>query len=333
MTKDIVLCFDRFFIKPIMVLLKSIEISNPNENFVIHIVFSGEGEKESLKKLLQDVVSKEFFTFHFYEIDENLLASCPIRKGDYVNISTYYRILLPTILPPTVERVLYLDGDMLVVDSMSELWGIDLENYGAAVVPCIYYDKSEIFQRLGIDKSEGYFNAGMMFINLKYWREHDVQTRTLSFIKNNPDLCVKHDQDALNYILSDQLLYLSIKFNYQRIFFERGFSFCEKLKEDVLNSAYYPCIIHYCDFEKPWHKECFHPLANVWRFVATIVFGSKYKLQRKYTKAMYWKYIIKHLLAKFGIVKLYVFPTDFNFVELSARLIKHMELQNQKFRC
>ena len=61
MTKDIVLCFDRFFIKPIMVLLKSIEISNPNEDFVIHIVFSGEGEKESLKKLLQDVVSKEFF--------------------------------------------------------------------------------------------------------------------------------------------------------------------------------------------------------------------------------------------------------------------------------
>ena len=80
MTKDIVLCFDRFFIKPIMVLLKSIQISNPKEHFVIHIVFSGAGEKESLKKLLQDVVSKELFTFHFYEIDEKLLASCPIRK-------------------------------------------------------------------------------------------------------------------------------------------------------------------------------------------------------------------------------------------------------------
>lgn len=330
MTKDIVLCFDRFFVKPIMVLLKSIEISNPGEQFVIHIVFSGEGEKDSLKTLLQGVVSQEMFTFNFYEIDDKLLASCPIRKGDYVNISTYYRILLPTLLPKTVERVLYLDGDMLVVDRISELWDINLDNYGAAVVPCIYYDKVEIFKRLGINKTEGYFNAGLMFVNLQYWRKYDIQTKTLSFIGNHPELCVKHDQDALNYILSDQLLYLSIKFNYQRIFYERGFCFCEKLKSDVIESAYSPCIIHYCDFEKPWHKECFHPLVEVWRFVAQITFQRKFKLYRKYTGIMHLRYVVKHWLANFGIVKLYVFPTDFNFVELSECLINRIKLQNHK---
>ena len=324
MTKDIVLCFDRFFIKPIMVLLKSIEISNPNENFVIHIVFSGEGEKESLKKLLQDVVSKEFFTFHFYEIDEKLLASCPIRKGDYVNISTYYRILLPTILPPTVERVLYLDGDMLVVDSMSELWGIDLENYGAAVVPCIHYGNEQEFKRLQLNVKEGYFNAGFMLINLSYWRTHDIQNKTLVFIQDYPDRCKKHDQDALNFILSGNLLYLSIRYNFQRIFYEKGFTFSQKLISDVTTAIDKICIIHYCDLEKPWHKECFHPLKEVWCYVAKITPNLDYKVQYKYVGMKKLKFIVKTILINFKLLQKSSIEYTVDFNKISRTLKENL---------
>ena len=326
MTKDIVLCFDRFFIKPIMVLLKSIEISNPNEPFVIHIVFSGAGEKESLKKLLQDVVSQELFTFHFYEIDEQLLASCPIRKGDYVNISTYYRILLPTILPSTVERVLYLDGDMLVVDSLSELWDIDLENYGAAVVPCIHYDNEQEFERLQLNVNEGYFNAGFMLINLNYWRNHDIQNKTLAFIQDYPDRCKKHDQDALNYILSGKLLYLSICYNFQRIFYEKAFIFSQKLVADVNAAIDKICIIHYCDLEKPWHKECFHPLKEVWVYSAQKIPYLHFKKKFKYTGMKKLKFIIKNLLINLGLVKKSDVEYTVNFEQISKKLIDKLEV-------
>lgn len=319
MTKDIVLCFDRFLIKPIMVLLKSIEIFNPNEDFVIHIVFSGEGEKESLKKLLQDVVSKELFTFHFYEIDEKLLASCPIRKGDYVNISTYYRIL-----PPTVERVLYLDGDMLVVDSMSELWGIDLENYGAAVVPCIHYGNEQEFKRLQLNVKEGYFNAGFMLINLNYWRNHDTQNKTLAFIQDYPDRCKKHDQDALNYILSGKLLYLSIRYNFQRIFYERDFSFSQKLVPDVTTAIDKICIIHYCDLEKPWHKECFHPLKEIWSSVAQMTPNLDYKIQHKYVGMKKLKFIVKTILINFKLLQKSSIEYTVDFNKISRTLKENL---------
>lgn len=324
MTKDIVLCFDRFFINPILVLLKSIEISNPKEHFVIHIVFSGEGEKESLKKLLQDVVSKELFTFHFYEIDENLLASCPIRKGDYVNIATYYRILLPTILPLTVERVLYLDGDMLVVDSLSELWDIDLENYGAAVVPCIHYDNEQEFKRLQLNVKEGYFNAGFMLINLSYWRTHDIQNKTLAFIQDYPNRCKKHDQDALNYILSGNLLYLSIRYNFQRIFYEKGFGFSQKLTSDVTTATDKICIIHYCDLEKPWHKECFHPLKEVWSYVAKITPNLSYKIQYKYVGMKKLKFIVKTILINFKLLQKSSIEYTVDFNKISRTLKENL---------
>ncbi len=325
MTKDIVLCFDRFFVKPIMVLLKSIEISNPGEQFIIHIVFSGEGKKDSLKALLQDVVSQEMFTFNFYEIDDKLLSSCPIRKGDYVNISTYYRILLPALLPETVERVLYLDGDMLVVDGISELWDINLDNYGAAVVPCIHYDNPNEFIRLGLDVREGYFNAGFMLINLNYWRNHDIQNKTLAFIQDYPDRCKKHDQDALNYILSGKLLYLSICYNFQRIFYEKDFLYSKKLVSDVNTALNKICIVHYCDLEKPWHRECFHPLKDVWIYVARKIPNLNFKMKYKYTGMRKVKFIIKNFLTKLGLIKKSQVEYTVNFEKISKNLTEELE--------
>ena len=325
MTKDIVLCFDRFFLKPIMVLLKSIEISNPGEQFVVHVVFSGDGEKGILKDQLIRGTSSERFSFHFYEIDDSILSCCPIRKGDHVNIATYYRILLPTILPSSVERVLYLDGDMIVVDKLSELWSLNIKDYGAAVVPDIHYSDKKEFERLGLNVKSGYFNAGLMLINLAYWRQHDIQNKTISFIQDNPERCKKHDQDALNFILSGKLKYISHRFNYQRIFYERDFSYVEALKDDITNSSYNPCVIHYCDLEKPWHRECFHPLKDIWLCIARKTPGVNNFLLYKYKGVRKIRCIIKSILVKIGVVKPVCIRYTIDFQRLAIEFNQRFE--------
>lgn len=313
-TKDIVLCFDKNFIMPTEVLLKSIELSNPLEKFDIHIVTAN--LPDDAKKTFEKNINKDFFTLHYYYIDDSILDFCPVRKGDYINIATYFRILLPTILPKDLDKVLYLDGDMIVVDSLNYLWEQNIENYGAAVVPCIHYGNPNEFKRLGLDKTEGYFNAGFMFINLKYWREHDIQNATLKYIQDYPDRCKKHDQDALNYTLSDKLLYLSTRFNHQRIFYEKDFKYSDKLIKDVEESKMSPVIIHYCDLEKPWHKECFHPLKEVWMLFAKKL-SVKIKKTYKYKGMKKIKFIIKQLIpSKKSTV---VYTMDFN--ELTKTLI------------
>lgn len=317
MQKNIVLCFDRNFIIPIATLLKSIELSNANETFVIHIVTADLPDESKIK--FEQNINKDVFSLVYHHIDDSILKFCPIRPGDYVNIATYFRILLPSILPSDLDKVLYLDGDMIVVDKLNYLWELDMNNYGAAVVPCIHYGNPDEFKRLGLNKTEGYFNAGFMFINLKFWRDNDIQNKTLKYIQDYPDRCKKHDQDALNYTLSDKLLYISTRYNHQRIFYEKDFKFSEKLIGDVEESKMNPVIIHYCDLEKPWHYECFHPLKKVWDIFAKKLPAYKAKKSYKYKGIRKLKFIIKNcILSKNKSTVEYTM----NFEELNKKLLE-----------
>ena len=141
-----------------------------------------------------------------------------------------------------------------------------------------------------------------MLINLKFWRENDIQTKTLNFLTKFPERCKKHDQDALNYVLSDTLLYISTRYNFQRIMYEKDFAYPIKFKDDIEKNALNPCIIHYCDREKPWHKECFHPYTELWRIVAKSV-NPKFRLQYKYKGIKHLKFIIKKFLQHLGLLR------------------------------
>ena len=323
MDKNIVLCFDNNFLKPVRVLLFSLFTTNSNDKYNIHIV-SPDLDAEN-KEILKADFKDTGYSIFFYQIDDKILSSVPVRAGDYINISTYYRILLPAILPETVDTVLYLDGDMLIVNSISELWNIDLTDKSAAVVPDIHYENENEFKRLGLKKNFGYFNAGFMLINLKYWREHDIQTKTLDYIFNNSDRCMKHDQDALNYTLSDSLIYISTKYNYQRIMYERDFNYPKMIEADLKDSAMEPCIIHYCDREKPWHKECIHPLKLVWIQAAKKLYGTRMKLSHKYTGMMKLKFIIRGFLSQLKIVKPFAVDYTINFSELNVKFCSRFE--------
>lgn len=325
MKKHIVLCFDKNYTTPVIVLLKSLELSNKNDLFEIHII-SPDAENVNFQNtiLTQNLNN---FTYHFYNANQELLKDCPVRKGDYINISTYYRILLPSILPDDIETVLYLDSDMLVTGNICSLWEINLNNKAAAVVPDIHYANPSEYSRLGIsDSTQGYFNAGFMLINLKYWRENNIQNKTLSYIFNYPDRCKKHDQDALNYTLHNNLLYISHKYNYQRIFFCNYFNIPDCLKNDVIQSAYEPVIIHYCDLEKPWHYECFHPLKDIWIEIAKTIPTLNFNLSFKYKGLQKIKFILRKILESLKIKKPVIISNKIDFLKLITNINNNLGL-------
>lgn len=315
--KNIVLCFDKNFIIPIAVLLKSIELSNINEKFNIHIITANLPDDSKIN--FEKNINKDVFNLSYYHIDDSILKFCPVRPGDYINIATYFRILLPSILPENIDNVLYLDGDIIVVDNLDYIWNLNTDNFGAAVIPCIHYGNPKEFERLGLNKTEGYFNAGVMYINLKFWRENDIQQKTLKYIQDYPDRCKKHDQDALNYTLSDKLLYISTRYNFQRIFYEKDFKYSNKLSDDVEQNKFNPAIIHYCDLEKPWHKECFHPLKDVWRIIVKKLPCAKIKYTYKYKGINKLKFIIKSCIP---FIKKDNIKYTIDFSELNMKLCK-----------
>lgn len=208
----------------------------------------------------------------FHNTNEIGLTTFP-RIGEFhthVTKATYYRLFLQKFLDEDIDRLLYLDGDIVVTGSLRPLWETKLNGYAIGAVT----DMSESLQeytRLGYPREKGYFNAGVLLINLVYWRDHDVQNSFLDLILNHPDQIKLHDQDVLNICFCDSKLRLPLKYNVQNgFFFKREYLEldAEKYKEQINEAVSDSVIIHYTCQIKPWYKESKHPLAKeFWKYL------------------------------------------------------------------
>lgn len=163
----------------------------------------------------------------------------------YMSISTFYRFKIMEYVAENVEKVLYLDGDMIVTEPLDELFATDLTGFYAGVV-----EEKGAFQAQNLQlKSGHYFNAGMILFNVAELKGHDLLKDALEYYIKNKERIVQHDQDILNGIWDEKVKFLEQKFNVP--------SFVKKFPN--------PTIIHYTGFvKKPWHAYCRHPLKNEW---------------------------------------------------------------------
>ena len=162
----------------------------------------------------------------FYNVEElcadklaEFMKLIPAIKTSRLSIAAMYRLLIPQLLPPEFDKVIYLDSDIVVNLDVTELWQIDLERKVFATVPeiCNCVDTQNILPlcRENYVKKEDYFNSGMMIMNLKslYDQEEDIM-HGIKFIGENPRLGECLDQDILNYLFSKSYIKLPEKFNY-----------------------------------------------------------------------------------------------------------------------
>lgn len=146
-------------------------------------------------------INKKFF--------ENVVTS------DRIPETAYYRIAIPELFRgKNVERLLYMDCDMIAIKDITPLW--DLEFNGAIVAAVEDAGFHQRLEKMEIPvQSTRYFNSGLMLINLEKWLEQDITKKVLTFIEENPEKLRFHDQDALNAILHDRWIPLHPKWNAQ----------------------------------------------------------------------------------------------------------------------
>ena len=142
----------------------------------------------------------------------------PNVKSYYVSVATLYRLLATQLLSPDIEKLIYLDSDIIVSLDIAELWQIDLGDKIFGVVPEILNreDAHEAFAlcRDGLVKDDDYFNAGVLSMNLTALRgEKNILTAWAKLVEKNPAYGEFHDQDALNYAFSTRTVKLPRKFN------------------------------------------------------------------------------------------------------------------------
>ena len=100
----------------------------------------------------------------------------------------YYRLLAPCLLPEGLERVIYLDPDILVINPLRPLWEMDLKgSIFAAASHVGVIDIMNGIKRIRLDTGHDYYNTGVMLIDLN-------KARTLVI----PDLILqRHSQFAI----------------------------------------------------------------------------------------------------------------------------------------
>ena len=217
-------------------------------------------------------------------VNNDVLKDCPIRLGDHVSIATYYRLLAPYLLPKNIEKILYIDCDIIINGNLSSLYEINIKGHPIAMSKDEAYFIEEKYTRLDYSRSYTYKNAGVALINLKHWRENDIANICLEYISKNPEKLTFHDQDTINAVLHKEIKLLPIKYNLQTGFLLTDYSkHFEKEMVEILEAAKEPVIIHYTGVSKPWYKDSKHPYTKRFLYYKSMSLWKDYPLIKNRT--------------------------------------------------
>ncbi len=215
--------------------MKSI-FENTKSGVTVHILHDNTLTGENRKKFEILVAGENAkggnFEVKFYNV-ETLMPDeinfwqgiMPERSQRIFSFGTLYRLLIPKIIPPEIEKIIYLDSDIFLTTDIAELWNVELgEKILAAVPVCIedpempktFYPVEE-----NLVKSEDYFNAGMLSVNLKAFREFDDKMKEIGLHIAEKFPRPQFDQDILNCLFAADYLKLPVNFN-RLVMYARG---------------------------------------------------------------------------------------------------------------
>lgn len=156
-----------------------------------------------------------------------------------------------------LERVIYIDGDLIVNDDLTDLFGISLDGYPLAAIP----DSGQIYYKHAMVRSvDKYFNSGVMLIDCKKFRDNNYY-EDLVKAKNEIENSLLMDQDAFNRVFDKNYLILPIRYNFLHVNLNRAKG---KYSIEDINSLYGTgysdfhqivddaAIIHFSSKDKPW---------------------------------------------------------------------------------
>lgn len=245
---NILVTLNSGYIKPLSVMLKSLLKANPKTMFDIYCINKSLTQQDY--HIVEEYLNSCWYTITDIKITDEMLAGAPIT--DRYPREMYYRIFASKYLPQSVDKILYLDPDLVVLKPLNRLYNLDLgDNYFAAAshVNKPLQKLNEV--RLQTKTSGPYINSGVMLMNIALLRkEQDFQV-IFDYLEKNKSLLFLPDQDIISAVYSDKIYEID---PYIYNMTERLFLLPLSLDRMVdfewvkTNSA----IIHYCGRNKPW---------------------------------------------------------------------------------
>jgi lipopolysaccharide biosynthesis glycosyltransferase len=258
---------DNNYAMPLAVMVRSALANLKSNRKIALFILDGGISKSNKNKIIKSLQSAQI-DISWIQIDDTHLNNLVLTE--HLTIATYYRLLIPKLLPSEFDKAIYLDTDMVIKGNLAELWNIPLEdNYVLAVQDdvLLYISMSDglrNYQAMGISPDAKYFNAGLLVINLEKWRSENIGEKVIDYIKQNREYVKYNDQDGLNAVLADKWQEIHPRWNQMpRIYDYSSWQESPHTEDIYKELLHQPYIIHFISSPKPWHAglqaECKHP--------------------------------------------------------------------------
>jgi lipopolysaccharide biosynthesis glycosyltransferase len=273
MNIHIVFTTDNNYLPYLSVAIQSIyEHSNNNYNYNLYI-FHGKLSISNQEILMKNI--PENFNTEFVNVSEKF-ANKKLFYGN-ASIEAYYRLYIPYYFT-NIEKVLYLDCDLICVEDVSILYNTNLENNcigavkGVSEIGGFLNSKKHYWnQILKLDNPLNYFNSGVMLINNNSFRNKISFEDLCSYAETQSWPCF--DQDVLNQLFQNDIMFISNDWNFVK--HHNSVYAPDELLKDYYKSEKNPKIIHYASGYKPWSKKNYMPFSyEFWKYATRSNFSN-----------------------------------------------------------
>ena len=256
----IVLASDTNYAKLVSVLIVSVFDNNQDfDSITIHLLSNGISEKaiSEIRKHIPDTKGE----LAIYDIS-NIKTLLKVTPPETISISAYSRLFVGSILPDTIDKVIYMDVDGIVTGSLWELWNTDINSFHIA--GCLDDVEKYAKKAIGLDLSDAYINSGFLAVNLKKWRKDNIEQKFIDFLVGHNGNVYHHDQGLINAVCK-KIYILPPNYNMVTNFFIFPFSNFKQTpfytKEELQNGTNNPIYIHFTAgvAGRPWMRNCKHP--------------------------------------------------------------------------
>ncbi|HEM3182160.1 TPA: SP_1767 family glycosyltransferase [Streptococcus suis 89-5259] len=212
-TLDIAFSVNNRYAQYLGATILSILAHHPKEEVRVHILY-----KEIAQSILQDLDNLAQQTpnleLHFHLLEDQQFSAIPIRTEQFP-FESFSRFLLPELLAD-LDRILYLDVDILVHGNLMELFQTDLEGYalGAVVEADIFKYYQWYLDSLGFAATDAYFSSGVLLMDLDKMRQDGATNQLIAMALEKAHDYKFPDQDILNLYYKGNFKQLSPAYNY-----------------------------------------------------------------------------------------------------------------------
>ena len=274
---NILLSSDNNYAPLLGVTIQSILENNGNDFDKINFHILDGGISEHNKTKIYEITSKFNINIsvnyiYYDNVDKLLNKDITATRA----LSAYAILLASSLLDSSIDKIIYMDCDALVTDSLKEIWNTDIKDYDFGAV--LDLDSKHVNRFLDMS-SDVHYNSGFLLINLKQWRENDLENQFLDYLIEKNGEVYHNDQGILNHVCEGNILTIHPRYNVLSPFFEVGYEKvlkwydCENYypKEVIEDAIANPAFIHLTKFVngRPWFKDAEkHPLRELFEHYA-----------------------------------------------------------------